>query len=188
MTSWITAVVGAIGALAGAWGGQWIAARRDDRRWQREADREDLRWEREQAKLNLDSTLKWSEKRLEFYGKVLAVIDSTYIELQNFVGIRYRQAAAFSDGLPMMPRDFIDGHVDEIFQSVRLIASTRSVDLAEELLSNLKVTISKLRHPTRAATPTHDMNQKLVNNFGQRIEELREQFRNDLGVNKVSTP
>jgi hypothetical protein len=60
-----------VGTLGGAWGGQWIASRHDDRRWEREAKREELRWEREQQHLREqrrhELLLHWSEKRLTAY-------------------------------------------------------------------------------------------------------------------------
>lgn len=71
---WVTvalAVLAFVGTLGGAWGGQWIAAQHDDRRWGREARREDLRWEREQQHLREQRTrelqIHWSEKRLTAY-------------------------------------------------------------------------------------------------------------------------
>lgn len=47
---WITVVLGVlvpVSALAGSIGGQWIAARNGDKRWERDAQREELRWQRE---------------------------------------------------------------------------------------------------------------------------------------------
>lgn len=57
MNVWLS-VISAVAALAGAWGGQWISARRDDRRWEREQRREDLRWERDVRRDRRDRTLR----------------------------------------------------------------------------------------------------------------------------------
>lgn len=40
-----------LGTVGGAWGGQWIAARSDDKRWKRELDREKTRWKRERERI-----------------------------------------------------------------------------------------------------------------------------------------
>jgi hypothetical protein len=71
---WVTialAVLAFVGTLGGAWGGQWIASRHDNRRWEREAKREDSRWEREQLHLReqraRELQLHWPEKRLTAY-------------------------------------------------------------------------------------------------------------------------
>lgn len=57
MNVWFS-VISAVTALAGAWGGQWISARRDDRRWEREQRREDLRWDRDERRDRRDRTLR----------------------------------------------------------------------------------------------------------------------------------
>ncbi|MFD6070308.1 hypothetical protein, partial [Amycolatopsis lurida] len=66
--TWLVAVLGFIGAVAGSWGGQLIAARREDRRWQREMQREEIRAKRESRK-------HWKEERLAAYTEIISSLD-----------------------------------------------------------------------------------------------------------------
>jgi hypothetical protein len=76
--TWWAAVLGFAGALAGSWGGQLIASRREDRRWQREREREDLRHEREMERLRLqherDLELAWRSERHAAYTRLLTTL------------------------------------------------------------------------------------------------------------------
>lgn len=76
--TWWSAVLGFAGALAGSWGGQLIASRREDRRWQREREREDLRHGREMEKLQLqhdrDIDLAWRSERYAAYTRLFTVL------------------------------------------------------------------------------------------------------------------
>ncbi|MFJ5993161.1 hypothetical protein [Lentzea sp. NPDC092896] len=71
-------IVGVLG-IAGVIGGQLVNAWREDRRWRRENEREDLRWrrenEREQVKSVHQDVLHWREKRLNYYGEYMALLD-----------------------------------------------------------------------------------------------------------------
>lgn len=58
---WVTLVLAVI-ALLGPWGGAWLAARRDDRRWEREQAREERRWQRERGH-QLDMARQDEKKR-----------------------------------------------------------------------------------------------------------------------------
>lgn len=76
--TWWAAVLGFAGALAGSWGGQLIASRREDRRWQREREREDIRHEREMERLRLqhdrDVDLAWRSERHAAYSRLFKVL------------------------------------------------------------------------------------------------------------------
>jgi hypothetical protein len=85
---WVTiliSIITFIGALGGALGGQLLAARRDDRRWEREARREDARWERErereQQRLTHEARLHWREQRQTAYSDFLADADNAIEQL-----------------------------------------------------------------------------------------------------------
>src|SRR4051812_47582144 len=76
--TWWAAVLGFAGALAGSWGGQLIASRREDRRWQREREREDLRYEREMERFRLqherEVDLAWRPERHAAYARLLTTL------------------------------------------------------------------------------------------------------------------
>jgi hypothetical protein len=78
LMTWWAAVLGFVGALAGSWGGQLIASRREDRRWQRERERDDLRHEREIERLRLQHArevdLAWRSERHTAYTRLLNVL------------------------------------------------------------------------------------------------------------------
>ena len=78
--TWWGALLGFVGALAGSWGGQLIASRREDRRWQREREREDVRHTRELEKLKLQHArevdLAWRSERRTIYGQFLTALVS----------------------------------------------------------------------------------------------------------------
>ncbi|MEV6831985.1 hypothetical protein [Amycolatopsis sp. NPDC051102] len=77
--TWWAAVLGFVGALAGSWGGQLIASRREDRRWDRERDREEVRWQRERSRLDdqrrHEFQLDWRERKLAEFGDFLGGLD-----------------------------------------------------------------------------------------------------------------
>jgi hypothetical protein len=87
---WVTIMLGVmavVGTIAGGWGGQVIAARRDDKRWEREAAREELRWERERTRLADERThleqLHWRDERLRLYAKFVSDLSEWYFSLDN---------------------------------------------------------------------------------------------------------
>ncbi|WP_206793992.1 hypothetical protein [Amycolatopsis sp. MtRt-6] len=77
--TWWAAVLGFVGALAGSWGGQLIASKREDRRWLRERDREDVRHAREievfNKRLFHDSLADWRSERVLAYQEFLDSFD-----------------------------------------------------------------------------------------------------------------
>lgn len=94
-SQWVTIILGVLavlGTVGGAWGGQWIAARRDDKRWKRELDREEIRWERERERervqLERDIRSQWRSDRLDAYVDALRKFDfwSHSIVRENFRG------------------------------------------------------------------------------------------------------
>lgn len=142
-----------------------ITARRDDHRWEREARREDSRWEREREKLRHERILVWRDKRLEYYGQILAVIEAQYEVLQRHTGLSFIAISEW-ESYRGDSTDLEDEEIDEIFRNVRLIASSGSVVMAEKLLVKLRVTVSKLRHPAWSHEPTSEPNKRLVRDFG----------------------
>lgn len=101
MTNWLTAIVGAIGVLAGTWGGQWIAAARDDQRWRREANREELRWEREREKSSTEQRTQnineWRDRRLDAGADFLAALDLLQELARRRAGILRRDESQDAD-------------------------------------------------------------------------------------------
>jgi hypothetical protein len=78
LMTWWAAALGFAGALAGSWGGQIIASRREDRRWQREREREDLRHEREMERTrqqhDREVDLAWRSERSAAYARLCTVL------------------------------------------------------------------------------------------------------------------
>jgi hypothetical protein len=131
--TWWAAVLGFVGALAGSWGGQFIATRREDRRWERERDREDLRWQRErerlQDQLRHEMGVQWRERRLEVYSQLLSAI-THFLK----VGARLKEAElrAAGPGGPVNDQQYTRVDLQECAKGIRdlvnvvsLIASSR---------------------------------------------------------------
>lgn len=70
VSGWVPLAVAAV-ALAAIVGAQWLAARRDDRRWQRELDREEVRLRHERQ---LAEDRRWREERLSAYAQFIEVM------------------------------------------------------------------------------------------------------------------
>ncbi|GHG12095.1 hypothetical protein GCM10017567_31800 [Amycolatopsis bullii] len=102
MQPWLTitlAVLAVVGTIGGAWGGQWIAARRDDRRWEREAEREELRWTREiearRAGEAHDLRKHWIDKRVEACSELLTVLKDWDMAFLN--SLHVQEGSGFGD-------------------------------------------------------------------------------------------
>jgi hypothetical protein len=102
---WVTIMLGVlavVGTVGGAWGGQWIAARRDDHRWAREIKREDLRWERQREvegiKRDHEMRMHWSVQRLNAYTECLHAFED-WMDILNQERKQLRMAEGDEDVL-----------------------------------------------------------------------------------------
>lgn len=146
---WVTIMLGVIavvGAVAGAWGGQIIAARRDDRRW----EREDIRWtreqEREDARRMHDSRIEWRLHRFGVYQKFLASADSC----KPSQGMRISFRNKTEEQLDREEQDRRKPHLDElrkVLVAIELVGGGPVVTAAANLLSWAN------RHQMLLATP-----------------------------------
>ncbi len=98
--TWWAALLGFVGALAGSWGGQIIASKREDRRWERERQREDVRWSREADRdrerhehdleklarqLTHTAQSEWRSERVVAYQSFLDAFDAWQESAEPFV-------------------------------------------------------------------------------------------------------
>ncbi|SCG72325.1 hypothetical protein GA0070614_4976 [Micromonospora coxensis] len=87
--SLVVGIVGIVGTLSAALVTQWLTARREDKKWQRdreqdeirwrrEAEKEDLRWERERAERReqwqREDESRWHKDRMSTYSHLLGII------------------------------------------------------------------------------------------------------------------
>jgi hypothetical protein len=137
--TWWGAVLGFVGALAGSWGGQFIATRREDRRWEREREREDLRWQRERQKVADErdhaDRLHWRTERQQAYGKFVAGM----AEWRNQLGAVLvdqviRSEAAVSKDL-RTKISHAEKVVDEHFEIMHLLGSAAVKHAMEEAMN-----------------------------------------------------
>lgn len=126
---WLTIVLGfliPIAAAGGAVGGQWLASRRDDKRWDRERDREDLRWSRDQQRQVDDRThmnqVHWRTERLTVYGKFIVAMTEWYQGLYRI----YEAMREQSPIGPGMKRKMLRGEAtsNELYGLIMVIGSS----------------------------------------------------------------
>ncbi|MCP2248177.1 hypothetical protein [Lentzea aerocolonigenes] len=142
---WVTIMLGVlavIGTVGGAWGGQILAARRDDRRWEREQQREDLRWSRERereqrkelAERAHDNVKELRQQRIELYARYLAAYRKWLIQLHiNWLFVRVNQKS--DDVMELVERDKIskaEADVTEALAMIAFIASDHVVAVTTE--------------------------------------------------------
>lgn len=174
---WVTIMLGllaVLGTVGGAWGGQWIAAKRDDRRWEREIAREDVRWQRElqreTLRLDHDERSRWRDVRLELYSELFAVF-SEWSDKSGF----YVLFTKLPDGQDHLPYEEFEGsgRFALAYERARLIASPMVVDALKELWTPLH----------RLATNMQD--HKVIT---KRIENTRALMRAELGIAQSLSP
>lgn len=139
---WVTILISVttfIGTLGGALGGQLLAARRDDRRWEREARREDARWERERERekdrLTHDALLHWREQRQTAYSNFTAAAD-TAIEQLLECGIEITSIGSASRD-SLYEQDQLIRETQKARASVELIASRPVRNTATKLMTSI---------------------------------------------------
>jgi hypothetical protein len=127
--TWWAAVLGFAGALAGSWGGQLIASRREDRRWQREREREDLRHEREMERLRLqhdrDVDLAWRAERHAAYTRLFTVL----LAFEGKVGAPFWNPDVVHDAAEQKDVERIHAEIHDAYTLV-LLGSGTAVDEA----------------------------------------------------------
>jgi hypothetical protein len=94
--AWVTIGLGVLvvlGTLGGLWGGQTIAARRDDKRWDREVRREEERWQREREKeadaRNHELAVRLYDQKVEVYTEFLGFLYRWYEAARPMLEARY---------------------------------------------------------------------------------------------------
>ncbi|MDQ7809633.1 hypothetical protein Q5425_38410 [Amycolatopsis sp. A133] len=137
--TWWAAVLGFVGALAGSWGGQLIASRREDRRWDRERDREEVRWQRERNRLDdqrrHEFQLDWRERKLAAFGDFLAGLDQALS-----AAMHARETALEKIGFVYVygPKELTH---DEIVENLKSGSARMSGESGELLSLSLKIGI-----------------------------------------------
>lgn len=133
-------MVGVIGII-GAVSAQWLATRRDDKRWEREIAREDLRWQRDQERAK-------ETRKIETYATFLASVQ----EYMAYIpGTRPLQAADIEQR--QLTKEEVDKkHLDfeqlcfeewrrcqKHLAAVKVVGETDVVDLATRLVGDCLV-------------------------------------------------
>ena len=173
---WVTlalAVIALFGPIGGAWIGGTITARRDDRRWDREAAREDLRWDREQR---ASMTTHWSDSRLEYYAQYLLL----HKKLENKIlyGTQFaenQETESVSSSLYGEIRELID----EIDYQKVLVSVVGSDDL-QECLTAIGNQVGAIAFFAPALTISELRGE--ANKLRLMSGDLRAAVRRDLGV------
>jgi hypothetical protein len=178
--AWWAAVLGFVGALAGSWGGQLIASRREDRRWDREREREDLRHEREMEKLRLqhdrDVDLAWRSERHAAYTRLFTVM----LALESKFHAPIENPAVVDDAAEQEDFHRIHHELHDVYTLV-MIGSTTAVDVAGRQLigacKDLAVWYRPESRPTSGEQPDYD---GLVRAFNTAFEGLIDACRHEL--------
>ncbi|WP_284742306.1 hypothetical protein [Amycolatopsis sp. RTGN1] len=180
--TWWAAVLGFAGALAGSWGGQLIASRREDRRWQREREREDLRHDREMEKLRLqhdrDVNLAWRAERHAAYTRLFTVM----LALEPKFHAPIENPAVVDD--PAQQKDFqrIHHELHDVYTLV-MIGSSTAVDAAGRQLigacKDLAIWYAPELRPPDGEKPDYE---GFVRAFNAAFEGLIDSCRHELGL------
>ncbi|MCP3800332.1 hypothetical protein NLX83_13795 [Allokutzneria sp. A3M-2-11 16] len=196
--TWLTLVVAILGIL-GVVAGQLVNSWRESRRWKREQEREDLRWSREAEKASrereYDLRKHWSEKRLDAYGDLLAVLDTWEGLAYTFkVGSRAEvYIKKFEDAEPVMEE--CSKRSGELAQRVGLLGSEEIQPLVLEARISLDACLDML--VLRSFMPDdHAVYTENILKYSVKVDKvesamikLREALRKDLGITyTVATP
>lgn len=165
LVTWWGVLVGFVGALAGTWGGQLIASRREDRRWARERDREDLRHAREIEKLQTQHDREVDKLRLEHRREVDLAWRSerraTYIQFLNALLTWEGKAYALtkSEGLPRQEGEHAQvqqwyNELNEHFTILMLSGSPAVCEVGQEALGACAAIARQLRSSVRPGPDT----------------------------------
>lgn len=163
---WVTIMLGVlavVGTVGGAWGGQIIAARRDDRRWEREQQREDLRWkrdrEREHERLDVerdrDEVRRTHDSRIEWRLQRFEVCSAFVTALDRCEPTYYDRVAFQDDPLEISRRDELRQesweHLNELAPALVQVEFLATKHVAEEArrLQRLATTLSRVMYPRR---------------------------------------
>jgi hypothetical protein len=187
--TWWAAVLGFVGALAGSWGGQLIATRREDRRWQREREREDLRHEREIERLRLQHTreveLAWRSERLAAYARLLTALlafeSKAYAPVEN--------PAIVHDTAEREEVRRIHKELHNTYTLV-LVGSGSAVDRAGRQMIRLCKRIARWYDEPQDPPANNEQPdfEGLLRAFSDTFEELTEACRNELDLGPQAPP
>lgn len=164
----IVALFGFIGVLTS----QVIAAKRDDKRWQRERDREDLRWQRQRDRERENRT---HEARADSYAEVIGAIEA-------FDWALYRARKVCEAG------QRLDGHLDGELRAATTSAGTSlgaaNLHAPESIRSVLRESmLPRSRLATRLLDGAYQHEDKQLWVDGKReYQALRAAMRLDLGL------
>lgn len=173
---WVTIMLGVltvVGTVGGAWGGQWIAARRDDQRWEREAKREDLRWQRESERQSVqrdhEARLHWRDERLKTYSLALAAIDTWLTAVNGLMGAVAKADVLYWKGPELDAMDAAQHDLRERMLSTELIGSPR---VRQQVILTLRL-CKELRHKAEMLRLTGRHDEEANSAAIEQIREFR---------------
>jgi hypothetical protein len=179
--TWWAAALGFIGALAGSWGGQLIASRREDRRWDREREREDIRAQRDREKEHrqrvYDMKVQWRAERQLAYKELLSVLASWHeVFLQQTVG------QCQSDNITAARRALVEARfpLRDALATVDLVSSPEAAKEAHSTIARIHSIEDDWFRVYQGIKCENMMSH--YDNWGRLIDQLRDVMRADLGV------
>jgi hypothetical protein len=157
--TWWAAVLGFVGALAGSWGGQLIAARREDRRWERERDREEVRWQRELQRIHEQKKhelqLDWRDRKLAAFTEYITELDQVFSFERNAKSVVVKVGVAFTATtvLDSTEADKLSdllsnscSRMSKTLEPLRIIGDASTVDQCKKINSELFSISLKVRY------------------------------------------
>jgi hypothetical protein len=179
MTVWV-AVLGFIGALAGSWGGQLIANKREKDRWEHERRQEEIRWQREREQRVL-------EARTSAYGEALLAVQRWHTALGNWASHLYNPDTQ----LPVR-KDFsaLEESARSAAAAVELLGSADVALRMREAVRELsRLNFNTLEKAKEAfGTSNHYGNVVKSDNADRAVEKLREATRIEITKLSGETP
>lgn len=184
---WVPLLVGVLGIL-GALGAQWLATRRDDRRWERESQREELRWRQELGKLEAEReheiVVHWSKARLDVYKALVANVEQWKTKATGAIE-RCKHAG--------------DGRISEDdarelanttpgFLAIRAEIDFLSTTPVKWAANRLVLRVNSLNFPEQLEDPP-ELENAIMNIYSQFVLPFIDAVRQELGVEQIiATP
>lgn len=186
--TWWAAALGFAGALAGSWGGQLIASRRDDRRWQREREREDLRHEREMERLQLqherEVDLAWRSERHAAYTRLL----TTLLAFESKVYAPIENPEVVTDAAHREEVRRIHKELHDVYVLV-MVGSGSAVDEAGRKMIFTCKRIARWYEPGGSSAHGEQPDREILcRAFSDTFEDLAEACRNELKLGRRGAP
>lgn len=159
--AWLSIVTGVLGVL-GTLGAQWLATRRDDKRWERE-------YKKEVDKRDHETKMSWREQRRIAYGQLLGILNVWYSGILINAQLIERREPLDEHFIAELKKMEVESSA--VFGQVQLVGTEKTSDLAFTYVTDMLWWSKAVRNGKMPHIGSHTDSESLDHTICEYIED-----------------